>query len=161
MGQLCTGFPDWFMKNKAKEVKDHIISSLRKEAGLGSPPEPYYQNKSECMNEVIKDQVLYQENELPEFIEKLSCIAEWRRDLLQKAVARTSEWELLPGFRFLERADWYQMSPHQREAHMKVVMKVELTEDRTTNAHLLPQPSVNMSLLSIGSMASSKFQPSH
>ena len=96
-------------------MKEHMLPNLRKEVGLGSPPEPYYQNKSECMNEVIKDQVKYQENELPEFIDKLSCIAERHRDLLRKAVARTGEWELIPGFRYLERADWYQMTPHQRE----------------------------------------------
>lgn len=131
-------------------MKEHMLPNLRKEVGLGSPPEPYYQNKSECMNEVIKDQVKYQENELPEFIDKLSCIAERHRDLLRKAVARTGEWELIPGFRYLERADWYQMTPHQREAHMQVVMNVELIEDRSTSAQLLPQPSSTMPLLSMG-----------
>ncbi|CAH3184416.1 unnamed protein product, partial [Porites lobata] len=92
-------FHQWFCKNKAKEMKEHMLPALRTEVGLGSPPEPYYQNKSESMNEVIKDQVQYQESELPEFIKKVSCIGERHKDLLRKAVARTGEWELRPGFR--------------------------------------------------------------
>ena len=43
-------------------MKEHMLPALRTEVGLGSPPEPYYQNKSESMNEVIKDQVQYQES---------------------------------------------------------------------------------------------------
>ena len=107
-------------------MKEHMLPALRTEVGLGSPPEPYYQNKSESMNEVIKDQVQYQESELPEFIKKVSCIGERHKDLLRKAVARTGEWELRPGFRFLERPNWFKMTSQQREAHMKVVMKIEL-----------------------------------
>ena len=143
-----SSFHEWFCRQKAKDMKTHMLSSLRTDVGLGSPPEPYYQNKSECMNEVIKDQVKYTESELPEFIEKLSAIVERHNDLLRKAVARIGEWEFLPGFRFLERPDWFRMTPQQREGHMKVVMGVELTEDRTVS-----QPSQScstMPLLSIG-----------
>lgn len=80
-------------------MKEHMLPALRTEVGLGSPPEPYYQNKSESMNEVIKDQVKYQESELPEFIQRVSGIGERHKDRLRKAVARTGEWELLLGFR--------------------------------------------------------------
>ena len=56
----------------------------------GLPPEPYHRNNSETMTEMIKDQVQYQESELPEFIE-VSCIGERHKGLLRKAVARTGE----------------------------------------------------------------------
>lgn len=131
-------------------MKEHMLPALRTEVGLGSPPEPYYQNKSESMNEVIKDQVQYQESELPEFIKKVSCIGERHKDLLRKAVARTGEWELRPGFRFLERPNWFKMTSQQREAHMKVVMKIELSEDRTLAMLILPQASSTLPLLSTG-----------
>lgn len=131
-------------------MKEHMLPALRTEVGLGSPPEPYYQNKSESMNEVIKDQVKYQESELPEFIQKVSGIGERHKDLLRKAVARTGEWELLPGFRFLERPNWFKMTSQQREAHMKVVMKIELSEDRSLATLLLPQASSTQPLLSAG-----------
>ena len=101
------------------------------------------------MNEVIKYQMNYRENELPEFLEKVTSIALRHKTLLRKAVARTGEWELLPGFRFLERPDWFQMSPEQRDAHMKIVMRVELTEDRAIKDYL-PQPSLTLPLLSLG-----------
>ena len=129
-------------------MQNHMLLSLCKEVGLGSP-QPYYQNNSECMNKVIKDQMNYRENELPEFLEKVTSIALRHETLLRKAVARTGEWELLPGFRFLERPDWFQMSPEQRDAHMKIVMRVELTEDRAIKDYL-PQPSLTLPLLSLG-----------
>ena len=131
-------------------MKEHMLPALRTEVGLGSPPEPYYQNKSESMNEVLKDQVKYQESELPEFIQKVSGIGERHKDLLRKAVARTGEWELLPGFRFLERPNWFKMTSQQREAHMKVVMKIELSEDRSLATLILPQASSTQPLLSAG-----------
>ena len=64
--------------------------------GLGSPPETYYQNKSKRMNEVIKDQVIYQESELQVFIQKVSGIGERHKDLLRKVVG-TSSRILVPG----------------------------------------------------------------
>ena len=35
-------FHQWFCKNKAKEMKEHMLPALRTEVGLGSPPD--YQN---------------------------------------------------------------------------------------------------------------------
>ena len=67
-------------------MENHMLLSLCKEVGLGSP-QPYYQNNSECMNKVIKDQMNYRENELPEFLEKVTSIALRHETLLRKAVA--------------------------------------------------------------------------
>lgn len=131
-------------------MKKYMLAPLRTEVGLGSPPAPYYQNTSECMNEVIKDQVRYKENELPDFIEKVSVLVERHKDLLRKAVATTGEWEMLPGFKYLERPDWFRMTPKQREAHMKVVIATELNEDRSLFTVPQPQPSLTMPLLSCG-----------
>ena len=142
-------FHKWFCDKKANDMQNHMLASLRKEAGLGSPPQPYYQNNSECMNEVIKDQMKYQENELPEFLDKLTAIVARHETLLRKAVARTGEWELLPVFSFLERSDWFQMLPEQREAHMKTVMSVELTENRAIMDHT-QQPISTSPTLSLG-----------
>ncbi len=145
-------FYNWFCEKKANDMQNHMLAPLRRDAGLGSPPQPYYQNNSECMNEVIKDQMKYQENELPEFLDKLTAIVARHETLLRKAVARTGEWELLPGFSFLERPDWFQMSPEQRESHMKTVMAVELTESRDImNAmNHIPQPISTSPMLSLG-----------
>lgn len=78
------------------------------------------------------------------------CQGERHKDLQRKAVARTGEWELLPGFRFLERPNWFKMTSQQREAHMKVVMKIELSEDRSLSTLILPQASSTQPLLSAG-----------
>lgn len=82
---------------------------------------------------------------MPDVMDKLSAEVECHLDLLHKVLAGIGEWELLPRFRFLERADWYKMTPQQREAHMKVVMGVKLTEDRS-----MLKPISTMPLLSMG-----------
>lgn len=121
-------------------MKEHMLLALQTEVGLGSPPETYYQNKSKRMNEVIKDQVIYQESELPVFIQKVSGIGERHKDLLRKVV----------GFRFLGGQNWFKMTSQQREAHMKVVMKIELSEDRSLATLILPQASSTQPLSSTG-----------
>ncbi|KXJ07320.1 hypothetical protein AC249_AIPGENE6667 [Exaiptasia diaphana] len=92
-------FYEWFLNNKAEDMKRYMLAPLRTEVGLGSPPLPYYQNNSECMNEVLKDQVKYKESELPDFVDKIAVIEERHKDLLRKAVTTTGEWELIPGFK--------------------------------------------------------------
>ena len=145
-------FYNWFCEKKANDMQNHMLAPLRRDADLGSPPQPYYQNNSECVKEVIKDQMKYQDNELPEFLDKLTAIVARHETLLRKAVARKGKWELLPGFSFLERPDWFQMSPEQRESHMKTFMAVELTESRDImNAmNHIPQPISTSPMLSLG-----------
>lgn len=53
-------------------------------------------------------------------------------------------------FGFLERPNWFKMTSQQREAHMKVVMKIELSEDRSLSTLILPQASSTQPLLSAG-----------
>ena len=49
-----------------------MLKQLRIKAGLGHPPEPFYTNDVESQNRVIKQQMNYKAQELPEFISWLS-----------------------------------------------------------------------------------------
>ena len=59
------GFCDWFVQNKAAEMKHSMLRTVHEEAGLGSPPDAFYTNASESVNSIIKGKVQYQRNELP------------------------------------------------------------------------------------------------
>ncbi len=64
-------FCEWFLKNKAAVVRQAMLRSTREEAGLGSPPEEFFINASECKNNVVKVKVGYKRSELPNFIMNL------------------------------------------------------------------------------------------
>lgn len=61
---LEAGFHQWFVKYKLSTMKSTMIKSVREEAGLGVPPEPFSTNASETVNSVIKAHVLYKANQL-------------------------------------------------------------------------------------------------
>lgn len=52
-----------------------MLLPVRERAGLGSPPEPFYNNSSECINNALKVKMDYKmdykRNELAKFVEKL------------------------------------------------------------------------------------------
>ena len=61
-------FYDWFCLNYSNIFTESVISSVRVKAGLGSPPIPFYNKRSDSMNKLLKIHVKYQKNRLPEFI---------------------------------------------------------------------------------------------
>ena len=53
---------------------------------MGTPPEHFYTNSSECINHVIKAKVDYKNNELPQFIDKLQELTTEQQQEVEKAV---------------------------------------------------------------------------
>ena len=45
-----------------------MLKEKRIASGLGDPPEPFYTNDVESQNNIIKHQISYRAQELPEFI---------------------------------------------------------------------------------------------
>ena len=70
--EALTGFCDWLLKNKVNVIRSTMLRSVREDAGLGCPPDAFYTNASECMNNVVKVKVHYKRLELPNFI--VSCV---------------------------------------------------------------------------------------
>ena len=50
------GFCEWLTKNKVDVIRHTMIRSVREEAGLGCPPDTFYTNASECINNVYQGQ---------------------------------------------------------------------------------------------------------
>ena len=58
-------FHSWFVENEQGVVAHNMIRPLRKKAGLGSPPKPYYTNEVESKNNILKQRVKHKRQDLP------------------------------------------------------------------------------------------------
>ena len=61
-------FYDWFVSEKSSTVRNNMIQSVRKEAQLGDPPEKFYTNASESINNVLKLKVDRKPQTLMDFV---------------------------------------------------------------------------------------------
>ena len=87
-------FCDWFYTHKAKLFNKNMITTVRVKAGLGSPPQAFYTNASECVNNVIKVKVNYQKSELPKLVQMLQeLVAEQQREA-EKAIVGCGKYTL-------------------------------------------------------------------
>ena len=122
-------FCDWFLKNKTDVIRRSMISSIREEAGLGSPPEPFFTNASECVNSIIKVKVDYKSNELPQFITKLRELSAEQEREVEKAVIRRGKYRLRSQYKKLEvnESKWFSMSQEQRMGHLKKLCKTKVS----------------------------------
>ena len=90
-GRKCV-FYDWFCLNYNNIFTESVISSVRVKAGLGSPPIPFYNNRSESMNKLLKIHVKYQKNRLPEFIQHVYDFVNEQFSEKKKADVSVGDW---------------------------------------------------------------------
>ena len=83
-------FYGWFCTNYSKVFSENIIQSVRERAGLGKPPQPFYINRSESMNKIIKQHVHHKNSALPVFVKHLYTLIEEQNNFMKKA----GDWRL-------------------------------------------------------------------
>ena len=71
--KLVNQFCSWLIVNKDDVIRDSMLLPVR---GLGSPPDHFYTNSSECVNNVLKVNVNYKKTELTLFIDKICQLIE-------------------------------------------------------------------------------------
>ena len=64
-------FYNWFVKEKAKDVKSSVLMSLREAAGLGGPPSPFYTNANASLNSMLHWKVKYKKAQWHKFNESM------------------------------------------------------------------------------------------
>ena len=122
-----------------------MLCPVRKEAGMGSPPEPFYTNSSECIN-VLKVKVDYKRTELTVFIDKLRQLVEEQQREAEKAVVGCGKYYLQCQYSELAvpQSRWFAMNKELRQKKLKKfnAMHVLAVGDgpRTSNStYLCPQ----------------------
>ena len=75
-----------------------MLKEKRIASGLGDPPEPFYTNDMESQNNVIKHQMSYKTQELPQFISSMKTMMFNQRKEIEKAVAGVGEYCLVEAY---------------------------------------------------------------
>lgn len=117
VSQFCS----WFRVNKEDVIRDTMLLPVREEAGLGSPPEPFYTNSSECINNVLKVKVNYKRTELTVFVDKLHQLVQDQQREVEKALVGCGKYYLQSQYSELEieQSKWYSMNKEQRKRWLK------------------------------------------
>ena len=122
-----TKFCSWFDVYKKEVIRDTMLLPVREKAGLGSPPEPFYNNASECINNVIKVKVDYKKNELPVFISKLLELIGEQQQEAEKAIVGSGKFTMRCSSLEIPQNKWYTMSREMRKHHLKKFNNASVT----------------------------------
>lgn len=108
-------FYSWCVSNCKEAVKLSMLKEVRIEAGLGQPPDPYYTNDVESLNQVIKQQVKYRAQELPQFILSMKQLVVSQKKEIEKAVVDMGEYRLTEDLQHLrvQKEKFFQMNTVQ------------------------------------------------
>ena len=95
-----------------------MLKDKREEAGLGSPPDPFYTNDVESKNRVLKLQAEYKPQELPTFVETMKDLLQKQKQEIEKAIIGVSKYKLLPSYSDLEvpHSQWFKKNEKQHHS---------------------------------------------
>jgi hypothetical protein len=85
----------WFIGEKSEVVCKSMIQSVRIAARLGNPPEKFYTNASESMNNILKLKVYRKAQSLPTFVDSMYELVSSYEKNLERAICRRGDWRLI------------------------------------------------------------------
>ena len=102
-------------------IQDNMLRPIRLNAGLGNPPEAYYNNMPESSNKVIKMGVDFRKSEMSEFNDKMEKVIQQQRRDCESAVINRGLYALADEFLHLQMSPdkWFSLNARQRESHLK------------------------------------------
>ena len=123
-------FFKWFLREKAGDIKDSMLLSLREAAGLGNPPSPFYTNTSESLNSMLHEKVRYKKSEWPKFNEAMKALINESYELVELSIIDHGDFKFRPQYEHLAvpQRRWFQMTLQQRQHHLSKVASALLTE---------------------------------
>ena len=120
-----------------------MLSTIREECGLGSPPVPFTTNACETANSMLKNHTNYKKSEIFEFLQKLKeLIVEQEREI-ERAIVGRGKYELRPQYRSFSvlESKWFVMSTSQRELHLQKVLIASVCETGSSSDDTFDQSS--------------------
>ena len=161
-------FFQWFLSNCKNEIRETMLKEKRIASGLGDPPEPFYTNDVESQNNVIKHQISYKTQDLPQFVSSMKTMMINQKKEVEKAVAGIGEYRLVEAYRHLavDTRKFFQMSDKQREKAVNAVFTTSLQamelppQGHTTLSSCDHTPSSPKSNPDFGSLSTS-ISPDH
>ena len=94
-----------------------FLKPVRRNAGLGDPPDPYYNNIPESANAIIKRAVEYEPKEMSNFITEMEGLITQQKKDCEAAVINRGPYTLVDEEKSLEipSEKWFKMNVNQRE----------------------------------------------
>ena len=94
-----------------------FLKPVRRNAGLGDPPDPYYNNIPESANAIIKRAVEYEPKEMSNFITEMEGLITQQKKDCEAAVINRGPYTLVDEEKSLEipPEKWFKMNVNQRE----------------------------------------------
>ena len=93
-------FYDWFISKESSIVRNHMIQSVRKEAKLGDPPEKFFTNASESINNVLKLRVDKKSHSLTQFVDHAQQLVTIYGKNIDRAFSNRGDWRLVSSVQF-------------------------------------------------------------
>ena len=125
-----------------------MLKSVRRNAGLGDPPVPYYNNIPKSANALIKRAVGFKESEMTAFCESMRTLVLQQKKDVDSDVFNTGPYQLSADFLSFEvpQNTWFKMSTKQREHHLYKFREARMTsvppEQEASNASDPTEPQL-------------------
>ena len=103
-------------------IQDNMLRPIRLNAGLGNPPEAYY-NMPESVNKVIKIGVDFQKSEMSQFNVKMEKVIQQQWRDCESAVINRGPYALAVDYLHLQMSPdtWFSMNARrQRKRHLDI-----------------------------------------
>ena len=106
------------MFNYADIFRHNTLKFLRRDVGLGNPPDIFTTNASESLNAALKKKVNYKETEWPQFNEAVKQLILAQRDEVIRALSGRGKYRLDKEYSnfLVTPQNWIKMTPDQRKA---------------------------------------------
>lgn len=128
-------FCRWLKCYKSETIKQTMLRSKRRQAGLGDPPVAFTTNASESINALLKNQVQHKKSDVPLFLDKLKAAIDEQQSELQRAIIDKGKYKFKKTFENLMKGEdeWLlKMSTSQKQNHIKRVGNVPLQSKKAT-----------------------------
>ncbi|CAB4017313.1 Mitogen-activated kinase kinase kinase A [Paramuricea clavata] len=141
-----------YILEKVNMIDQCMSQRVRRNAGLGDPPRPYYTNDSESANAMIKRAVEFKENEISEFVREMSVLMQQQRDDVESAVFNKGPYELASSFRnfYISETEWFRKRTEQRDRHLERFHKAKMSNEKETETiSTVPSQTVPRKVLTV------------
>ena len=117
LNQTSSSFFDQFSLNYADIFCHTTLKSLRRDVGLGDPPDIFTTNASESLNAALKKKLNYKEMEWPQFNEAVKELISAQRDDVIRALSGRVKYRIVNEYSnfLVTPQNWIKMTTDQRK----------------------------------------------
>ena len=117
-----------------ESMKKCMLKPVRINAGLGNPPNQWENNMTECLHNVIKEELNHESVDVTTFLEKVKeCVFDQQRDEYIRGIHGLGEYRLIDQKKHLQVSpvQWSEMTETQRKALAAKVLHSDVEVEKS------------------------------